>query len=69
MLTLSEKVGIPLALALRLWRSVSGRIIMIAHKLTSGSKTRLLGARVDLNRAYSAIICICQTQVNLATAR
>ncbi len=63
--SMSEKAGIPLALALQLTRQDLPHFL-IAHKLTSGSKTRLL-RMLDLNRAFAGIICVSQAQVNQAS--
>lgn len=63
-LSLSEKAAIPLAAALQITRHPIPHIL-IAHKLSSGLKTRLFDT-LRLYKAFSHIICVSRLQADYA---
>lgn len=63
-LSTSEKNALPLAMILP-FMSKKPSLVVIAHKLSSGSKTTLLKG-FNLHRAFTHVICLCRTQVEFA---
>jgi glycosyltransferase involved in cell wall biosynthesis len=63
-LSTSEKVAIPLAALSQMMRREVPQVV-IAHKLSSGSKTRLWKTW-QLHRAFAQVICVCRAQADYA---
>lgn len=64
-LSTSEKIAVPLAAALFITKQRIPHVV-VAHKLSSGLKTRLF--RVwQIYEAFSHVLCVCQAQADYAT--
>jgi glycosyltransferase involved in cell wall biosynthesis len=65
LVSLSERVAIPLAAALRFQRRRVPHVV-VAHKLSSGLKTVLLKAW-PLQRSFTRLVCLARPQISYAT--
>jgi len=64
MLSTSEKIAIPLAIFLSIFKYTTPHIV-IAHKLSSGLKANLW-QKGQLHQRFSHIICLCKAQLDYA---